>query len=73
MQIPTEARATMAAIRDGKSLESYLDDVWERRTASQTPVQPSTGAWPYQSQEAVRDALNASGTNVEPIRKKRSK
>ena len=47
MLIPQEARFAMAALREGVSLETYLDDVWCRRDAVQGPQPKASAQWPF--------------------------
>lgn len=51
--IPSEARATMKAYREGRSLEQFLTEMWDRR-ATEKPlivqiVAVSVGQWPIGS------------------------
>lgn len=44
--IPTEARATMLALREGLSADQFVDEMWRRRVAEH-PCQPKAkGRWP---------------------------
>lgn len=75
MLIPEENRAKMKALRDGHTLDEYLDGVWARRrneAPAYAPVDPepektfAQGNWPNASRmwRRMTDA-------VTPIRKKR--
>jgi hypothetical protein len=46
MIIPTEARATMQVYREGRTLEQFLDHVWERRDDKQSGPKKAKGKWP---------------------------
>ena len=62
--VPTENRATMAAYREGRSIDQFLDDMWQRRFAENPCVTKSTGTWPFrrlESQTATVTQLRAKG------------
>jgi hypothetical protein len=47
MIIPTENRATMCAFREGRSLDQFLNDMWERRAVEHPRETRAKGAWPF--------------------------
>lgn len=61
---PTEARATMAAYREGISLDKYLDDMWERRAAEHPPL-------PRVKRRRMAFPLQARADNVKVFRKRK--
>lgn len=68
MIIPTEARATMVALRQGRTLAQFLDEMWSRRRAEKPPGRiTSKGKWPF-NRDAQTDTNNV--TEIRP-RKKR--
>ncbi len=66
MIVPTEDRATMAAYREGRTLDQFLDDMWQRREA-ETPraAKSAPDGWPY------RAALTAAAGNVTHLQPKK--
>lgn len=63
MIIPTEARATLAAIRYGKTEAEYRADIWKRRLTEHPTKQRSRWNWPIKWAEAA-------ASNVTPIKRK---
>lgn len=47
MIIPSENRATMKAYRNGRSIDRFLDDMWERREREIPRAAQSIGSWPF--------------------------
>jgi len=62
----------MAAYREGRTLEAFLDDMWQRRAAEHKQPAVAIGNWPYRSLDEIAHTARES-SNVEPIRKKRNK
>lgn len=60
MIISTENRATMAAYREGRTAEQFLDDMWQRREAESPRDAKSGAGWPYQSAMAAAAAGNVT-------------
>lgn len=63
MIIPTEARATMAAYREGRTLEEYLSDIWARRVAEHPPA-------PRVKRRRMKFPLQAKASNVKPFKQR---
>lgn len=59
---PTEARATMAAYREGRTLEQFISDMWERRAAEHPPL-------PRVKRRRMVFPLQARADNVKAFRK----
>lgn len=64
MIISTENRATMAAYREGRTLEEYLSDIWPRRVAEHPPT-------PRVKRRRMKFPLQANVSNVTPIKRVR--
>ena len=47
--ISCEARATIQALRDGLTLEQYLNSMWDRREAENPREAKASKGWPYGS------------------------
>jgi hypothetical protein len=45
--IPTEARATIVALREGTTEDKFLDYIWEKRAMEYPRESRSRGAWPF--------------------------
>lgn len=60
--IPENARATIAAYREGKTEKQFLDYMWLRRRAEHPGRIKASGSWPITRAEQI--------TNVTPIKKK---
>jgi len=67
MIIPTEARATIAAYREGRTEKQFIADMWARRVAEHPCKRKARGEWPMKAAVAEPPV-----SNVTPIRKKRS-
>lgn len=65
MIIPTEARATLAAIREGLTEREYIDAIWARRVATQPSKKRPRWKFPL-----LQPATKPS--NVTAIRKART-
>lgn len=63
--IPHEARATVLALREGLTVDQFVDEMWRRRIAEH-PCQPKAeGRWPC--------LIYSRPSNVTPIRKARGR
>ena len=54
--ISTENRATMQAYREGRSLEDYLTEMWDRRATEHPRTDKSVGKWPCQIYAKAKDS-----------------
>lgn len=75
MQIPTESRATMLALRAGRTEKQFLAEIWSRR-AAENPAQAKQakprGKWPQSCRTPKGFVLpDYTITNVTPIGKRK--
>ncbi|HCE08742.1 MAG TPA: hypothetical protein DEQ40_09115 [Oxalobacteraceae bacterium] len=68
--IPTEARATLAAYRLGRTEAQFLRDMWCRRRVEHPGRVKSTGQWPPTCRTDKGFVLRDPNDNVMPIKRK---
>lgn len=69
MIIPTEARATLAAYRVGRTEKQFIADMWDRRRTEHPGRSKATGKWPPGKWSAWRKSLKAKRGNLSLVRR----
>jgi hypothetical protein len=63
--IPTEARATIVALREGTTEDKFLDYIWEKRAMEHPRETRARGAWPFVRLAEKISAVVAATVNQE--------